>query len=129
MTTPGSGRFQTALDVRGGRTRPRLNTDGCRNLRRFGRGRRLRRLQPAATTTAAGSGLARPGFVDRQATAVVFLFIEGVDCRPCFVVGTHLDEPEALAPACVAVGDDLRALDMCRTAKTVVPGRNCSPGK
>jgi hypothetical protein len=67
---------------------------------------------PASPTSAAtaGSGLPRPGFVDRQATAVVFLLIEGVDRRPCFVVGAHLDEPEALAPTCVAVGDDLRAL-------------------
>ena len=64
----------------------------------------------AATTTTAGAGLARSGFVDREATAVVFLLIEGVDRRPCFVVGAHLDEPEALAPTCVAVGDELRAL-------------------
>jgi hypothetical protein len=64
-----------------------------------------------AAAATAGSRLARSGFVDCQATTVVFLVIQGLDCRPRFVVGAHFDEPEALAPTCVAVGDYLRALN------------------
>jgi hypothetical protein len=41
----------------------------------------------------------------------VFLVIQGVNCRPRFVIAAHLNETEALAPACVAVGDNLRALN------------------
>lgn len=64
----------------------------------------------AAPATTAGPRFPRSGFVDCQTAAVVFLVIQGVDCRPRFVVAAHLDETEALAPTCVAVGDNLRAL-------------------
>jgi hypothetical protein len=39
----------------------------------------------------------------------MFLVMEGVDRRPCFVIAAHFDESEAFAPTCVAVGDNLRA--------------------
>jgi hypothetical protein len=64
-----------------------------------------------ATATAAGTRLARPGLVHRQTTAFVFVVIEGFDCRTRLGIATHLDKSEALAPACVAIGDNLRALN------------------
>src|SRR5262245_31957080 len=65
---------------------------------------------PAAATAAAGSGFARPGLVDCETTAVVILLVERFDRGLCVALRAHLDEPEALAPACVAVGNHLRAL-------------------
>ena len=99
-----------------------LNNAGCRNRRCPGRlGLRHRPPPPPpppppaapATTTAATAGtrLPGPGLVDCQATSIVLLVMKGIDRRPCFGIGAHLDEPEAFAPASVAVGDDLRALN------------------
>ena len=56
----------------------------------------------AVTTTAAATAravFAGLGFVDGQRPAAVLLAVQRGDRRLRFVVGAHLDEPEALAPA------------------------------
>src|SRR5437588_7512714 len=47
------------------------------------------------------------GFVDGKGTPVVLLAVEGGDGRLRLVIVGHLDEPESLAAAGVAVVDDL----------------------
>ena len=68
----------------------------------------------AATATAAatGPGLARPGLIDRQATAVDLLVVQGVDRGLRLGVRAHFDETESLASTRVPVGDHLRALTL-----------------
>jgi hypothetical protein len=41
----------------------------------------------------------------------VFVIIQSFDRRPRLGITAHLDKSEALAPACVAIGDNLRALN------------------
>jgi hypothetical protein len=65
----------------------------------------------ASVTTATAAILAGLGFVDGEPSAVVFLVVEAVDGGLGLGLGVHLDEPEPLAPAGVAVLDDLGALD------------------
>src|SRR5688572_17157590 len=59
-----------------------------------------------ATTAAALAGL---GLVDGQRPAIVLLAVERGDRRLRLFVRTHLHEPEAFAPAGVAVADHLSA--------------------
>ncbi len=70
---------------------------------------------PPSTAASAAStgtpGLARPGLVDRQAPSVVLLIVKGINRRPRFGFGAHLDEAKAFTPASVAVGDHFRALN------------------
>jgi hypothetical protein len=63
------------------------------------------------TTTTAASVFARLGLVDGQASAVVILVVEAVNRGQGLGLGVHLDESESLAPAGVAVLNDLGALD------------------
>src|SRR5262245_58417035 len=64
----------------------------------------------AATTAAAATSTAaffRPGLVHRQGAPLDDLTVHPGDGRLGFLVGAHFDEPEALRPTGVAVGDDL----------------------
>src|SRR5262245_52632525 len=65
----------------------------------------------AATVTAAARAVFLGlGFVNRQRAAVVLLAVQGADGGLCFLVRSHLDEPESLAAPGGAVGDYLGRL-------------------
>jgi hypothetical protein len=74
----------------------------------------------AVTTTAAAPVFARLGLVDRQSSTVVILIVEAVDRGLGLSLGVHLDEPETLAPAGVAVLNDLGALDGAELRKQLL---------
>jgi hypothetical protein len=65
---------------------------------------------PVATTTAATAVLARPGFVNSQATTIDLPFVKPVNRSLSLSVVVHLDEAKALAPARRSILDHLRAL-------------------
>ena len=58
----------------------------------------------AATTAARGP---RPGFVDREPTAIVVLAVQALDRRQGLVVVVHFHEAESPASAGLAVAQDL----------------------
>jgi hypothetical protein len=64
---------------------------------------------PAAATTASAALFARTSFVDREDASVEFLRAQLLDRFASGVVIAHLNEPETLAPAGVAIHDHLRA--------------------
>ena len=69
------------------------------------------RLLPAPTTSIAATASSRVfprlRLVDRQAAAAMFVLMEGVDCRQCLRIASHLDEAEATAPTGLSVYNDL----------------------
>jgi hypothetical protein len=64
----------------------------------------------AAAATATAPGLTRLGLVHGQATTVVFLVVQALDCRLRLGLRVHFDKAKALAAAGVTVGDHLGAL-------------------
>src|SRR5690606_10935468 len=65
----------------------------------------------AAPPAAAGTRRRRASFVHRHRTAAVNGAVQLVDRCLGFRVAGHLDEPEPLAAAGLAIGDQLRGLD------------------
>jgi hypothetical protein len=61
------------------------------------------------TTTATGTIFTRLGLVHGEGPAILFLTVQGGDGSLRFIVGTHLNESETLAAACLAVADHFSA--------------------
>ena len=80
-----------------------------------------------ATTVAATTAtlLARFGLVDGQGAAIAIFFVQLCHGGARRVVVRHLDETEALAPACVAILDHLPAAPNQRERKAP-PAMSCS---
>src|SRR5205085_8796306 len=77
----------------------------------------------AAAAAAARTILTRLGFIDGECAAFVLAAVQTLDGCSRFRLTSHLDEAEALAPARVAIGDDLRALHIAECTKQFFEAR------
>jgi hypothetical protein len=68
----------------------------------------------AVSTAAAATLFARLGFVNRQRTAIVLLFVKRLDCGASTIVFAHLDESKALATTGFAILDHFGASDFTK---------------
>ena len=71
----------------------------------------------AGTTTTAAASRFRMGFIDIKSSAVKVLSIESGDGTPRFSVVAHFDEPKASGLTCVAVGNNIHALNSAVTCE------------
>ncbi len=64
-------------------------------------------VSTSSTAATASTVFARLGLVNRQGPTILHRFIEAIDRRLSFGVGTHFDETESFAAAGIAVDDHL----------------------
>ena len=80
-----------------------------------------------ATTPAAATLFTRPGFVHRQAPAVVLLIVKPLDRCLRLCLGVHLDKAETLAPARRAILNHLRTLHGAELREQLLQRESLTP--